>query len=505
MNARERKLLIAFISVAVVIFGWRFGGPLLIDPLFNSDDLIADAQRELDDIQAEYDEFEAKLRKQYDTFVIRTKSVKPDDVRDDLYECINDLVMQSKLRKAKITPKEPDIDKRSKVATIRISINAEGRFRQCVDFVQRFYKIPYIARINTLKMTPTSARQKQAHDEVKLEGEIEVLVLPKEKLFDTPKGEQPKIIKDKYAEKKLLSKLKSWKPFTPYQKKTPRPSPTPRQDRTPRPSPTPTPDLGPPSWDDGVQWVLRMVMRYGVDEVRLTNTADESTIHVAVGEEFDGGELVLVSALGVVSFKEDHGYYVYPLGTRVSESIRLEDADDWPEIQVAMIGYFKAEDRRIARDQAEAKRQAETRADALGEALGDAMGPPVDMDKPSTAQTGLIVAGNATGAMDAGSNGKRIELRPGSNVNTNSVTSDATSVGFVSSVGFAEEPKRISHPIHTKRVEPSVGDAKQAKPRGRGQRESLEAIRKLKNSRRNSNKTESPKAKQDLKNKQPKD
>lgn len=495
MNERERKLLIAFISVAVVGLGARYGRTLLLDPLLNSDKMVADAQGDLDAIQTEYDDYEATLRKKYDTFVIRTKSARPDEVRDDLYDCISNLVLKSKLKKAKITPKVPDIDKRSKVATIRISITAEGRFRQCVDFIQRFYKIPYIARFNSIKLNPTSARQKQGHDEVKFDGEIEVLVLPEEKLFDAPKGAQPKTIKGKYVEAKLLTKVKSWKPFTPYQKKTPPPTPT-TKPRTPWPSPTPTPDMGPPSWDDGSQWVLRMVMRYGVDEVRLTNTADDSTIHIAVGEEFDGGELILVSALGVVSFKEDYGYYVYPLGTRVSDAIPLGEADDWPEIQVAMIGYFKDEDRRIEKEIAKAKQQAD--------AWDDTLGPPAEFDGTNGANTGLIIAGSAAGLEDTGSNGKRIEESPGSNMDTNSIGDDATSSGFASSVGFAEELKHKSQPIRARRVEPHVGEAVKAKPLGRGQRESMEAIRKLKNSRKTSNKS-TPQTKQGSEKKHPKE
>ena len=50
MNQREKRLLIAMISVAVVGFGAKYAKPVFIDPLFNTDDLIRRAQNELDDI-----------------------------------------------------------------------------------------------------------------------------------------------------------------------------------------------------------------------------------------------------------------------------------------------------------------------------------------------------------------------------------------------------------------------------------------------------------------------
>jgi hypothetical protein len=380
MSRREKRLAIALMTVAVLILAGRYAKPVFIDPLFNTEQ-VRIAQRELDAVITEHDDREAELREKYEGYVQRTKSTKPDDVRDDLYDCISGLVRDAKLRRPVITPKEPrPIDKRSNVVTIQISMSAIGSFRQSIDFIRRFYRIPYIARFNSLKMEPTSARQRTGHDEVKLTGEIEVLVLPEEKLLDLKIGKQPDYIR-KYAISKI-SDLNTWKPFTPYETPAtpPPPPPPPPNDDFKTPSPPPPPP-GPPQWDDGSEWLIRMVMRYGVDEVRLSNIVDESAMHVALGEEFDGGTLVLVSALGVVNFKEDFGYYVYPLGQYVSDAIALQDADEWPEIQVAMLQYFDAEDRRNAIEDAErkaheAKRKAMGEITAGSDAADDFVGPP---------------------------------------------------------------------------------------------------------------------------------
>ncbi|MEZ6083027.1 MAG: hypothetical protein R3E58_03490 [Phycisphaerae bacterium] len=472
MNQREKRLLIAMISVAVVGFGAKYAKPVFIDPLFNTDDLIRRAQNELDDIAGQHDELETALRDKYISYVERTKTTNPDDARDDLYECINGLVRDAKLREALITPKEPRaIEKRSKVYTIQISMSAIGSFRQSIDFIKRFYGIPYIARFNSLKLEPTSARQRSGHDEVKLTGEIEVLVLPDEKLLDLKIGKQPDFI-TKFTNKQL-ARLTNWKPFTPYEKPTPTPRPeTPRPpvDRTPSPPPPPA---GPPEWEDASEWVLRFVGSYGVDEVRLGNIADESTMYVAAGEDLDGGTLILLSAGGVVNFKADYGYYVYPLGEFLSDRIPLEDADDWPEIQVAMLQYFKAEDRRIAIEDAEkeaqaAKRRAMGLADEDGgeegdEADGEFVGPPTDADDGSEEATsnGIAHAKSILKAMglnyegaDAGSNGAAVEP-------DDTVDPDTTSTGL------SQESPGNMQPTSPGRVIPNAGTNGSEDIRGR--------------------------------------
>ncbi len=416
MNQREKRLLIAFMSVAVIGLAAKYAKPVLIDPLLNSPQQVRIAQRQLDDVAEEHDELEAKLRDKYISYVERTKTTNPDDARDDLYDCISGLVRDAKLRQPVITPKDPrPIEKRSNVYTIQISMSAIGSFRQSIDFVRMFYRIPYIARFNSLKLEPTSARQRRGHDEVKLTGEIEVLVLPDEKSLDLKIGKQPDFIK-KFSIKQL-TQLKNWKPFTPYQKPTP-PSPKDKiKKSTPTPPPPPPKPPGPPEWPDASEWMLKMVLRYGVDEVRLANIADDSTMHVAVGEEFDGGTLVLVTALGVVNLKEDYGYYVYPLGQYVSDAIPLGDADDWPEIQVAMLQYFDEEDRRIAIEEAERDAQAAKRR-AMGIVDDDAedefVGPPdeeADDDADEATSNGMSVEdvlaqmGLDIEAPDGGSNG----------------------------------------------------------------------------------------------------
>ncbi|GJM25388.1 MAG: hypothetical protein DHS20C16_18030 [Phycisphaerae bacterium] len=440
MSQREKRLGIAFITVAMLILAGRYAKPVFIDPLFNTEQ-VRIAQRELDAVIEDHDKLEAQLSEKYAGYIQRTKTTKPDDARDDLYDCISGLVRDAKLRQPVITPKEPrPIDKRSKVVTIQISMSAIGSFRQSVDFVRRFYRIPYIARFNSLKLEPTSARQRQRHDEVKLTGEIEVLVLPDEELLDFKVGKQPDYIL-KYAMKNI-TKLKSWKPFTPYEKPAPPtpPPPGPEKDKkhTPPPPPPPT---GPPHWDDASEWMLKMVMRYGVDEIRLSNIVDESTIHVALGEEFDGGTLVLVSALGVVSFKEDYGYYVYPLGQYVSDAIALQDADDWPEIQVAMLQYFDAEDRRNAIEDAERKAQdAKRQAMVIPEPVDDAfVGPPDETanDIPHATSNGVVSAKSLMKQMgidrnnpDVGSNGVDSNGAAAADKRFEAVPPDATTSGI---------------------------------------------------------------------------
>ena len=226
-------------------------------------------------------------------------------------------------------------------------------------------------RLVSLKLTPTHPGQKAAiHDEVKLDAEIEAIALPAKEGFGKPTGDRPgQLVKHKVRD---LSRLRKWRPFTPYVEPD-RPTPTPTAVATPRPTPTPKPPVekGPPVDPDASDKLLKMVLRYGVDEVLIEQISDHDSYYVALGEELDCGELVLVHARGAVVHKgndqKDYGHFVYPLGYTLDLCIPLLEADEWPEIQIAMEHHFA--DRR---EREKAQAQIESLRDLLiGEAASD--------------------------------------------------------------------------------------------------------------------------------------
>ena len=425
MSEREKRLALVFGAVLVVGIGLKYVYPTMVRPTFDYGANVREAGAELQKLQAEHGELQARLEAKYDEYVLRTGGTDPDVVKDDMYDCINELLKASKLRSTKVNPKSTSVDKKSGIATLRISVSAKGRFAQCIGFVKRFYAIPYVARFSSLKFAPTHARQRADHDEVKLDAEIEVLVVPYEKLLGEPKGDQPpgwekSVVKNTRA-------LEAWKPFTRYREPDEPAVTEPVVTQKPPPEPTPPPELGVPVSPNAAQTFMRMVLRYGVDEVLLEDRANDSAEYVAVGDALDAGELVLVHALGAVAHKErdgrDFGYYVYPLGKSLAHAVSLEEASAWPEIQAAMKGYFDEQSRQPQAPAEQSGSDAATHGveggagiteDVLVVGDGDFVGPPflpderVGSNGAATSQPAVEQPGSDTPPTDRPA-GKEVE------------------------------------------------------------------------------------------------
>lgn len=342
MNEREKKLLLGLIGVIVIGVAVRFVFPHLIRPIFDFGAQRAAVDRELDELKSEKGDIERELQDKYATYVLRNGGTDPSKARDDLYESLNSLLQQVKLGNRKINPKPENVDRKTKVATLKISVGATGTFAQCVDFINALHKIPYVARISSLQLDPTSALQRADHDEVRLDVEIEAMVLPLVDEWGKPAGKQP--AEFNRVASADISTLRNWKPFSPFVEATPPPTPTPGPVKpTPPPTPSAPPDV--PVWPDAEEYMVKMIVRYGTDqhriqEVLIENVMNFSTRYVSIGEPLDNGELVMVHALGAVVHKtdegKDFGYWVYPLGDLLTARLRLEDAaGSWPEIYVA--------------------------------------------------------------------------------------------------------------------------------------------------------------------------
>ena len=346
MKGREKRLLGLLIAVLVVGVSIKYVYPKLLKPLLSRGEELQAARSELFELDNEIGDLTDRLETRYHDLVRRTGGTNADDVRHGVFETINDIFKDAKLKSTSLKPKEPTHDRKTGIATMQVTVSAKGRFEQCVDLIERFYEIPYIARLENLRLTPTHARGNAQHDEVTLSGDIEVKVLPDEPRFGPPIGEQPKKVVA-YDPTLDHSALKNWKPFSPYVeplrvKPTPAPTPEPDDDIPVQPRYV---QSGPPTDPSANNTVLRMTSQYGVDEVMLENVRSKENWYVEVGGELDAGELVLVHPLGVVVHKHDeerdYGYFVYPLGESLGDPVPLQDASEWPEIQVAALNYLK--------------------------------------------------------------------------------------------------------------------------------------------------------------------
>jgi hypothetical protein len=352
MNDREKRLLIGFVAVVVIAVGVQYGYPWLIKPLFDYGSELAEAKTERDELTEERDDLEYALQQQYRAYVLRSGGVDPETLKDELYESLAELVRRAKLANFDYKPKPIDEDRKSKVATLKVAMGAQGSFAQCVSFVRTLYDIPYVTRLNNLKLSPVSGRRRGDTKLVKLDAEIEAKLLPPSEFWDLPTGTPPPV--PTRVASKNINTLRQWQPFERYNPPaTPPPTPTPTPGPTTSPTPRPTPEpRGPDYWPDADEYMLKMVVRYGsgeyrVEEALLENVMNFSNRYIAEGEDFDGGELVVLNALGVVAHKadgdQDFGYWVYPLGELLNARIPLEDAArEWPELYVATQRYLQS-------------------------------------------------------------------------------------------------------------------------------------------------------------------
>lgn len=344
MNKREKTLAIVLGGVLVVGVLFKLVYPNVIKPLFDYGGRLEKAKAEHDDLEEEFGELEGRLKQRYHDYVLRTGSTETAAVSDEILNRINTELSDARMEKGStVTPRTPSVDKRTQVATLRVSVSAPGSFAQCIQFIRGVYRMPYIVRFESIKLSPIGKPQQKQDDLVKLDAEIEAMILPHEKLLGAPPGDKPQPLYSDRLANADTRQLEGWKPFIPYSPPaTPKPTPGP----TPTPEPTPEPPPpGAPTDPYADVFIVRGLIGYGVDEILLYNQEADRMSYVAVGDALDAGELVLAHALGAVAHKateaKDFGYYVYPIGHSLADRIKLEDASQWPELQVAMQQYFE--------------------------------------------------------------------------------------------------------------------------------------------------------------------
>lgn len=103
------------------------------------------------------------------------------------------------------------------------------------------------------------------------------------------------------------------------------------------PPPPPPPPPGPKRWPDNKFMHLAMALMRSDSvsqrhEFIVQNTRTNERTYHALGEEFDGGELVFVHPRG--GLVRRHGeYYVYPLGGKLDQDMPVDTAANFPDLQ----------------------------------------------------------------------------------------------------------------------------------------------------------------------------
>lgn len=96
-------------------------------------------------------------------------------------------------------------------------------------------------------------------------------------------------------------------------------------------------DTGPKRWPDGSQQqlVMALISRDGnsrQDEIMLYHSRTRQNTYLRPGDEFDGGELLFVHPRGTI-VRRQNDYFVYPIGGRVSDGVKAQDAAEYPKLQ----------------------------------------------------------------------------------------------------------------------------------------------------------------------------
>jgi hypothetical protein len=374
MNQRERILVIAIVLAGGGIFAWKVAYPTWVQPMFRFDEQIARLETRRDDLEYQLAKME-QARETFRDYVHRTAGTDEKEVGDRFTSKLNELLKQCRLEEVKVSPKAGSTDRKTGLVTLSYGIRAEGPLEQAILFLKSFYELPYVARFRSLKLAPkkqTRRRrgQPEESDIVTVDGTIDVKVLPAVFVVRDPAAEQPsRLVKyqtDHYA---LIWQRR---PFTrPVEEEPDRVAETPTRPREPRTPPR-------PGWaGDPKRNQKRIAGCWATaGEVTVVNTASKLREYVRVGEELDGGELLMVHPYGALVHRTEGNQkraYLYPLKERLADAVPIEEAADRPQLR-AVAYRFLAE-----HAPPEAEETTEQGAGAPEDALA---GPPADLAGP---------------------------------------------------------------------------------------------------------------------------
>jgi len=190
---------------------------------------------------------------------------------------------------------------------------------------------------------------------------------------------------------------------------------------------TPPPrDLGPQRWRDGQlqQLVMAMASRNGDSrqaEIMVYHSRTKANTYFRPGDEFDGGELLFVHPRGAI-VRRQSDLFVYPIGANISDDVKADVADDYPNLKLAAKRIQEALDKHDAEEKLDTESgepdssKRATDLPAPGEAVGATKTPsskpaetvavpaaPVEVtnhgdETPAAASHGSEVVPAATGA-----------------------------------------------------------------------------------------------------------
>lgn len=354
MNAREKKLATYLGGVAGAVVVWQWALPMVNTYVFDVARKNQALGEELSELTARLEEVRTS-QEQYREFVERTGGTDVDKVKNALHAKLNEMIARHQLQNPRLAPRKvaeyrpAGGKKKTGISQITFGLDAEAPLQSLVEFLKGFYELPYFAQVTDLTLTPVSGRNRQAGGVVKMGVTIEALVPPEVDPELRGFAQQPGAQPDKKIKHGERDYAMIWN-RTPFEEYVP-PKPPPREPppviETPvetapaiveaPPPPPPPPPVGDP---DAMFKIVRMALLYGgVNEALVVNTRDQGTTYVGAGASLDGGKILLVHPLGLVTRREDGEERFYPVGKSLADGMPLTNAKDaYPEAVFAYAG-----------------------------------------------------------------------------------------------------------------------------------------------------------------------
>ncbi len=355
---RQTILIIAFSSVAGMALLVRLG-PALISPFIEGSRMVDNAKKELARLNKEVPQKRRELLTTYRELCGKTLAMDEHKAQANLQELLNELAKATQLGKLQFSnPYRGTVsDKKTKArrTVVRVTVIAECPLRNLVNFLDAFYRLPYLVNIIELHLAPPEGGAPPG-SKIKVQALVETLVMQ-----PIPKGierdDKPITVasldpNDRPEDSGRLTRRTRPEydlvctrdvfaipaPPPPASKPAPvaaAPAPKNRFDKVPPKGP-----------DQRAATMLVGVARYpwydpdlGADviyqEAITRNKGTEEKRVVRTGEPLDVGNLVFVDAEGAVVRTASRDMFFYPLGKAFTESTRL-DPNSHPELYRAV-------------------------------------------------------------------------------------------------------------------------------------------------------------------------
>jgi len=337
MNRRERNIAIVLCAFAGVYGTVKFAWPFLSERLFAIKEENAELRSRAAKLDAKLLDVES-ARWAYQSLINRTGALDVASVKNAVHTKISALATAAKLGNLRVQPspaseyRSPGSRKKTRIKQIKFTVNADGTLQTVAGFLKAFYEVPYISRIETMKLDAITGRSRGKKYTLNMRTTIEVLVPP-----DDPVGlvKADLIVQpDQVVHHRNLDYAMIWKrdPFKEYVPPPVAPVLPPRVVRKPPVSTPPPPPLPVKIGDpEAGNKTIRMALIYGTDErtiseLMVVNTGNQTSEYLTVGDELDGGVIRFVHPWGAVTLRKDGNERVYPIKVTLAESLPVDKA-----------------------------------------------------------------------------------------------------------------------------------------------------------------------------------